>query len=109
MGNVPLGQAGTGFFHSGAATTALEGAAGDGGALFLAKVQRETGVQGDLFTLGFGRWVAKAIVAYGFERGGQDVAEVPGDELGTGERFGLFDIAVGAVFPEEGDVGVRHL
>ena len=72
-GNLPLGQADSGFFHSAAAATALEGAAGGSGTLFIGKVQREPGVQGDLFALGFGSWVAKAIVAHSFDPGGQDL------------------------------------
>ena len=66
--------------------------------------QDHAGEDADAFEFGFGGGVAKPVVAHGVHAAGQDVPEVAADELDAGKGLGFFDVAVGAVFPAEGDV-----
>ena len=61
--------------------------------------QRPAGVEGNPLTGGFGGGVGKTIVTSGVHFGGEDVAEVAPDELGSGEGHGFAAIALSAVLP----------
>lgn len=68
--------------------------------------QRPAGVEGDALALCPGGGMAVAVVAHRPQPARQDVAQVSGDEFAAFDRLGARSVAVGAVFPAEGDMGV---
>ena len=70
--------------------------------------QWATGMKGNAFPLRAGGRVAKAEVADGLESLGKDMSQVALYKLLSWEGLGAEDMAMGAVLPGEGDVGVTH-
>jgi len=65
--------------------------------------KRDAGVEGNAFARGFGGGVAVAITANGAHSDWQDMAQVAGNELYAGERFGALGIGASTVFPGKSD------
>ena len=105
-GASPGGQEPEAFLHG--LTTA--GAGNDVRGLFFdgcrsSDEEGAPGVEGNTLAFVFGSGVAVAVVAHGSHAAGQDVAQVAFGKFGSGDGVGFFCVAVGAVFPAEGDVG----